>query len=193
MNQFPWKNSYHLDNDVQRVYEVLMKTHFQTIWSDLSKALLSTDDDYIKFYGLKHILGSHIGGVGRSIGILFDGDIESIFEWCKLNQPLAPSRLAELVPIYGNNNNEYSIWHPTAKRLINEFGDIEDVLRHLSSNMGTYSWTGSVVPLLEAKKELFKSIENHQIPLVSDWASKYLSYADEQIRQEKNRDEEMYL
>jgi hypothetical protein len=188
-----WENSYHLDNDVQRVYEVLMKIHFQTIWSDLSKALLSTDDDYIKFYGLKHILGSHIGGVGRSIGILFDGDIESIFEWCKSNQPLAPSRLAELVPIYGNNNNEFSTWHPTAKRLIDEFGDIEDVLRHLSSNMGTYSWTGSVVPLLEAKKELFKSIENHQIPLVSDWASKYLSYADEQIRQEKNRDEEMYL
>jgi hypothetical protein len=97
------------------------------------------------------------------------------------------------VPIYGEDNNLYSTWHPTAKRLIDKFGDIEDVLSHLSSNMGTYSWSGSVVPLLEAKKELFKSIENHQIQLVSEWATKYLSYADEQIRQEKNKDEEMYL
>ena len=188
-----WENSYHLDNDTQRIYEILMKTHFQSIWSDLSKALLSMDDEYIKFYGLKHILGSHIGGVGRSIGILFNGNIELIFEWCKSNQPMAPSRLAELVPIYGNENNEYSIWHPLARRLIDEFGNIQDVLRNLSSNMGTYSWTGSLVPLLEAKKQLFKSIENHEIQLVSEWATQYLTYADEQIRQEKNRDEEMYL
>ncbi len=188
-----WENSYHLDNDAQRIYEILMKIHFQSIWKDLSTALLSKDDDYIKFYGLKHILGSHIGGVGRSVGVLFDGDIDLIFEWCNSNQPLAPARLAELVPIYGENNNQYSTWHPIAKRLIDEFGSIEDVLRNLSSNMGTYSWTGSVVPLLEAKKELFKSIENHEIQLVAEWATKYLSYADEQIRQEKNRDEEMYL
>lgn len=188
-----WDNSYHLDHDVQRIYEILMKHHFQSIWKDLSLALLSKDEDYIKFYSLKHILGSHIGGVGRSVGVLFDGNIDLIFDWCSSNQPLAPSRLAELVPIYGEDNNQYSTWHPIAKRLIDEFGNIEDVLKGLSSNMGTYSWTGSVVPLLEAKKELFKSIQNHNIELVADWSAKYLSYADEQIRREKNRDEEMYL
>lgn len=188
-----WENSYHLDHDVQRIYEILIKHHFQSIWKDLSIALLSEDEDYIKFYGLKHILGSSIGGVGRSVGVLFDGNIDLIFDWCSSNQPIAPSRLAELVPIYGEDNNQYSNWHPIAKRLIDEFGHIEDVLSGLSSNMGTYSWTGSVVPLLEAKKELFKSIQNHKIKLVADWSTKYLSYADEQIRQEKNRDEEMYL
>jgi len=188
-----WENSYHLEHHVKDIYDILIKTHFQTIWDDLSEALMAKDDDYIKFYGLKHIIGSRIGGIGRSVGILFNGDIELIFEWCTSNKPLAPSRIAELVPIYGEDNNLYSTWHPTAKRLIDKFGDIEDVLSHLSSNMGTYSWSGSVVPLLEAKKELFKSIENHQIQLVSEWATKYLSYADEQIRQEKNKDEEMYL
>jgi hypothetical protein len=188
-----WENSYHLDYNVQNIYEVLMKVHFQSIWDDLSNALLSKDDDYIKFYGLKHILGSRIGGIGKSVGILFEGNIDLIFEWCKSNQPLAPSRLAELVPIYGDNNNNYSVWHSLAKRLIDEFGNYENVLSHLSSNMGTYSWTGSVVPLLEAKKELFRSIANHEIELVSDWATKSLSYTDERIRKEKNRDEEMHL
>lgn len=188
-----WENSYHLDHNVQNIYEVLIKTHFQSIWNDLSKALLSKDEDYIKFYGLKHILGSRIGGVGRSVGILFDGDIDLIFDWCTSNQPLAPARLAELVPIYEDNNTKYSVWHSLAKRIIDDFGENESVLSHLSSNMGSYSWTGSVVPLLEAKKEIFKSIENHEIELVSNWATKYLSYADEQIRKEKNRDEEMNL
>ena len=120
-------------------------------------------------------------------------DIDLIFDWCTSNQPLAPARLAELVPIYEDNNTKYSVWHSLAKRIIDDFGDNESVLSHLSSNMGSYSWTGSVVPLLEAKKEIFKSIENHEIELVSNWATKYLSYADEQIRKEKNRDEEMNL
>jgi len=188
-----WENSYHLDHDVQRIYKIIMKIHFQSVWSALSRALLSKDDDYIKFYGLKHILGSYIGGVRGSVGILFDGDIDLIFEWCNSNQPLAPARLAELVPIYGENNDQYSTWHPISKRLIDEFGSIEDVLSSLSLNMGTYSWIGSAVPLLKAKKELFKSIEKHETKLVAEWSANYLSYADEQIKQEKNRDEEMYL
>lgn len=188
-----WENSYHLDHYMQKIYEVLIRNFFQIIWSDLSAALLSVDKMYIKFYGLKHILGSNIGGVGKSVGILFDGDLDLIFNWCKSNQPLAPARIAELVPIYGNNNTEYSMWHPIAKRLIDEFGGNKDVLEHLTSNIGTYSWTGSVVPLLESQKQLFESIKNHPILLVSEWAAKYLLYIDRQIEQEKNRDEEMYL
>ena len=108
-----------------------------------------SEDSYIRFYGLKHILGSRIGGVGRSVGVLFDGDIDSIFNWCADNKPLAPSRLAELTPIFDNNNTDYAKWHPIAYRLIDEYGDIKEVLSNLSSNMGTYSWTGSIVPFLE--------------------------------------------
>ena len=193
INSISWENLYHFDYDIQKIYVAIIKFHFQAVWSDLSSALMSKDDDYIKFYGLKGILGSHIGGVTRSVGILFDGDIETIFEWCKSNQPLAPARLAELVPIYGENNDNYSIWHPITKRLIDEFGEFEEVLSNLGANMGNFSWVGSVVPLLEGKKELFKALENHKNPKVSIWATKYLTYTEEQIKQEKNRDEEMYL
>lgn len=188
-----FENSYHLDNYVQDIYEVLLKEHFDSIWPELSEALLSKDESYAKFYGLKHILGSHIGGVGRSIGVLFVGNIDMIFEWCKANCPLAPSRLAELVPIFNNDNQEYSEWHPIALRLIAEYGHYEDVLSNLGSNMGTFSWTGSLVPFLESKKELFSTIKNHSVNEVSIWANKYLQYLDEDIKRERIRDEEMYL
>lgn len=193
INSITINNLYHLDHDIQRIYESLMKNHFSTIWGDLSEALISKDEEYIKYYGLKHILGSHIGGVGRSIGVLFDGDINAIFEWCRKNSPLAPVRLAELVPIFGEQNSKYSIWHPITKRLIDEFGDIDEVLKNLGANMGTYSWTGSTVPFLEAKKELFSKIVDHKIKAVSDWAIKYLTYLEIEINHEKNNDEEMYL
>lgn len=188
-----WENSYHLDHYIQRVYEILLKVHFNVIWPDLSNALLSSEETYIRFYGLKHILGSRIGGVGRSVGVLFDGDIDSIFNWCADNKPLAPSRLAELTPIFDNNNTDYAKWHPIAFRLIDEYGDIKEVLSNLSSNMGTYSWTGSIVPLLESKKELFKQLTNHRIDLVKEWATSYISYLDKDIEREKNRDEEHFI
>lgn len=188
-----WENSYHLDGEVQKIYEILMVKYFDVIWDDLSKALLSTDDEYSKFYGLKHILGSRIGGVGRSVGVLFSGNIEKIFEWGKLKSPLAPSRLAELVPIYDGNNNQYENWNNFSKRLIDEFGDNEEVLQNLSMNMGNYSWTGSVVPLLEAKKKLFSSINNHNTQLVSDWSARQLIYLEDEIKREKDRDEERFF
>ncbi|UOQ65712.1 hypothetical protein [Hymenobacter volaticus] len=63
-----WDNYYHLDNDVQQVYELLLKNHFTAVWPELSAALLAQDEQYFTFYGLKHILGSGIGSVSRTIG-----------------------------------------------------------------------------------------------------------------------------
>lgn len=190
IDSITWENSYHLDHYIQGVYEILLKVHFNSIWKDLSDALISKEEQYIKFYGLKHILGSSIGGVGRSVGVLFDGDIDSIFNWCTDNKPLAPMRLAELIPIFDNNNTDYTKWHPVALRLIDEYGDIKEVRDHLSSNMGTYSWTGSVVPFLESKKELFKQLTNHKTEGVREWAVSYIGYLDKDIEREKNRDAE---
>mgnify|MGYP000396733760 CR=1 FL=1 len=188
-----WENSYHLDHYIQRVYEILFKVHFNAIWPDLSNSLLFSEETDIRFYGLKNILGSRIGGVGRSIGVLFDGDIDSIFNWCAGNKPLAPSRLAELTPIFDNNNTDYTKWHPVALRLIDDYGDIIEVLSNLSSNMGAYSWTGSIVPFLESKKELFKQLTNHKIDLVKEWAISNIRYLDKDIEVEKNREAEYYI
>ena len=193
INSISWENSYHLDYYIQKIYVILMKVHFNTIWPDLSAALLSKEESYITFYGLKYILGSHIGGAGRTIGVLFEGDIDAIFKWCHENKPLAPARIAELTPIFSNNNTDYSEWHPIALRLLKEFGDIKEVISNLSSNMGTYSWSGSVVPFLEAKRELFKQISMHSIEQVRIWADTYIAYLDKDIEQEKNRDEESFL
>ncbi|SMC95075.1 hypothetical protein [Pedobacter nyackensis] len=184
--------SYHLDHEVQNIYSILLKRHFLAVWPKLSRALLSEEEDYLVFYELKNLLGSHIGGVGRNIGVLFDGDIESIFKWCHENEPLAPTRLAELIPIFGKNNDDYSELHPLCARLVNEFGHIESVLDNLSANMGTYSWIGSVVPLLTAKLNIFKHLATHSNLNVAQWSTRYVAYTEQQIQNEKNRDEELY-
>lgn len=186
-------NTYHLDYEIQRTYGILIKTHFKTVWPYLASSLLYEGEEYIKFYGLKHILGSHIGGVGLNVGILFTGDVDEIFKWCENNKPLAPARLAELVPIFSGNNDEYEFWHPISLRLLDEFGDIEEVLSNLGANMGSFSWIGSIVPLLEGRKTLFSKLINHKYKSVSDWANRNIISLEKQIEFEKNQDEELHI
>ena len=210
-----WDNYYHLDGDMQRIYELLLKNHFAAVWPDLSAALLAQDEDYVTFYGLKHILGSGIGSVSRTVGVLFTSDNEALFAWCQAHSPLAPARLAELTPIfaaqettapsYGRphpteltveaKHQELSLtaWHPVAKYLLDEFGNVPEVLSNLEANMGSYSWTGSIVPLLEGEHQLFTAVRQHPLATVASWASHNLNRLDEQIRREKNRDDELYL
>ncbi|BFM44267.1 hypothetical protein CFS9_29080 [Flavobacterium sp. CFS9] len=188
-----WGNSYHLDNQVQKIYEILIEKYFDAIWDELSVNLIAINDNYSKFQGLKYILGSHIGGVGRTTGLLFNGNIDIIFDWAQQNKDIAPERLAQLIPIYADDNTNYNSLNPLAIKLLDNFGNIEQVIRSFSSNMGSYSWTGSIVPLLKAKKEIFMYLSNHKFETVRSWANMRLSYIDKEIENEKNRDEEMYL
>jgi hypothetical protein len=185
-----WKNTYHLNTYIQQICVVLIKKYFNEIWRFLSEALLFNDEKYVIFYGLKDIFGSYMGSaINREVGILFDGNnTDTIFKWCKENKPLAPCRLAELVPIFEESN-----WHPITRKLIDEFGNIPEVLTNISCNMDNFSWTGSVIPLLESKKKLFESISCHSIVEVRDWANKNLQYLDKEIENEKNRDAEMFI
>ncbi|MGM5631088.1 hypothetical protein O2K51_09310 [Apibacter raozihei] len=188
-----YKNTYHLDFEVKKIYEILISKYFKEIWDDLSISLIGKDDNYIKFYGLKHILGSNNGSLGGGVGILFKGDWETIFNWAKENKEIAPERLAALIPVYAGNNDKYDELNPIAIRLLDNFGDNQNVVNEFSANMGTYSWKGSIVPLLEAKKQVFKFLSNHNMVNTRDWANAKLNYINKEIENEKNRDQEMYL
>ncbi|MFP3596980.1 hypothetical protein [Chryseobacterium sp. SIMBA_029] len=185
------KNSYHLDNSMQRIYETLITRHFNKIWPKLSQSLILQNENYIKFYGLKHILGSGISPVKRPEGVLFDGDIDQIFKWCEENPTIAPARLAELVPVFATRTegDKFS-WHPYAKRLIDGFGEYEAVLSSLSANINTYFWTGSIVPYLKQQLDLMDSLIFHPNAKVSEWATKYHDYLELEIVRQKKRDQE---
>lgn len=42
-------------------------------------------------------------------------------------------------------------------------------MSEFSSNMGSYSWVGSIIPLLEKKINCFKKLEHHTNTIVKKW------------------------
>jgi hypothetical protein len=51
--------------------------------------------------------------------------------------------------------------HPRMKRLLDEHGDREDVLRALDRNMGTFGWSGSTADYYALFDKPLRSLENH--------------------------------
>ncbi len=177
--------SFSFDSNLENLYGILIGKYFEDIWPDLSSALLSDGEDYFVYYHYQHLLGSQIGSMSNKVGILFKGNIELIFDWCRKFPEKAPARLASMVPIFEGEG-----FHPITLRLINEYGNQQDVLSSLSSNMGSFSWVGSIIPLLESKRKLFNSLINHSIPEVVDWAKSNIYYVDKGIEREIQREDE---
>lgn len=186
-----WQNTYHLDNTIQNIYEILISKYFDHIWSDLSVGLLGKDELYVKFYGLKNILGSSNGHYAHSNGTLFRGKLDVIFCWCNENEPLAPSRIASLTPIFAEGKNEQNpLWHPVARLIIDKYGMYDDVLSELNSNIGTFSWSGSLIPYLKMEMKLMEEIQAHPIQQVADWAKSQILYLQRRMNYERDRDAE---
>lgn len=178
-------SSFSFHYGLENIYKILISQYFTEIWTDLSDALLSEGEDYFVYYNLQHLLGSHIGNTHKEVGILFSGNIEKIFDWCKINPIKAPARLASMVPIFGNEG-----FHPITQRLIDEFGEMPDVLDNLRANMGSFSWVGSIIPLLKSKRKLYESLINHSKIEVREWAQRNIGYTDQEILREVQREEE---
>lgn len=72
-----------------------------------------------------------------------------------------------------------------AVKLVENYGDHQNVLDNLCCNMGSFSWTGSVVPLYEAQRESLRVLEKSQKANVRAWATKMIAYYDSQIKLSK--------
>lgn len=192
INSISFDHPLQYDSDIMTIYDTLFEKYIDYIWTDIGNALLSENDSYIKFYTLKNLLGAHIGGIFRQEGLIAKLNHEKLIEWCKTSL-LAQSRIAELIPIFAGENNDYTAWHPLTLKLINEFGSNEEMLSSLSSNMGSYSWTGSVVPLMTAQRDLVAQLVDHSIMQVAEWAKNKLIYLEKRIEAERNFDQEIYL
>ena len=190
INYINWDTALSLE-PYRSIFEIALSDYFDSTWVIISSAIINENDGYMKFWGIKQLLGGYVSNIYTKKDILFNNDnVEKIIDWCNKNQPIAPTLIAELVPIYNEDRTE---WNPIAKRLIDEFGNIKEVLDRLGANMNSFSWSGSIVPLLESNKKLLESIVDNSNPIVSEWAQQNINELSKRIIQEKKKDEEYFI
>ena len=113
---------------------------------------------------------------------------EAIVRWCEKNGTDAKYAIAQMMPLF--DDNDKTKMHEFAKRMIDEFGNEEAVRRAIDCNLGTFGWSGSLVPYYQRQLSIFQGWHNHKNPEVRRWAREREAELNKTIDDEKTRDEE---
>lgn len=133
-------------------------------------------------YRLSQSLGS---GYGFSRGKLFlveEGVLKDTIEKHGIKAAMMAARTC---PIF-EGSESFSFW---VTFLLDSYGKEKDVRDCLSQNMGTFSWSGSMIPLLDKKIKCFEKIANHPIPEVRMWVNLNIKNLRDERTSEESRED----
>lgn len=169
----------------EHLYYTLLPKYQDSILGDILKEIFNRESDFWYFGGKD--LGS---GDGFGVGPLFQCNIETIKEVClQESQGCLPYRLAYLAPVFDYSDKDepsFSQFFYWLLEHFDSFKEQEEILSEFSSNMGSYSWVGSIIPLLEKKINCFKKLEHHTNTIVKKWVIENILSLSEQLRKEQN-------
>ena len=169
----------------EHLYYTLLPKYQDSILGDILKEISNRESDFWYFGGKD--LGS---GDGFGVGPLFQCNIETIKEVClQESQGCLPYRLAYLAPVFDYADKDepsFSQFFYWLLEHFDSFKEQEEILSEFSSNMGSYSWVGSIIPLLEKKINCFKKLEHHTNTIVKKWVIENILSLSEQLRKEQN-------
>jgi DNA-binding transcriptional regulator YiaG len=167
----------------------LMKEFSEIVWPQFGQAIIS---NRTKAWRFEHALGdSYSFNDVKQPAILYLSE-ETLFAWCHAHPDVGPAFVAAIAPVLTTRNPNASDrqFHPLVKRLLDEFGDREDVLRTLDRNLNSFGWTGSRSNYYALYEEPLRSLEHHPIGAVRRWAKRVWHGFSRQIETVRNEDEE---
>ncbi len=181
-------------SDFYNILDVIQERYFDQLWSALETVFLDLEEYSAALFHFKDLLGAKHDYYAKTEGILFKGEpkkFNTIFEWSKSHQNKSLYWIAEMLPVFNNDQTATSKWHPYALKFINELGNIKEVLSGISAKIGTYSWVGSVLDRYDLVKAMFTELIDHPILEVREWAEGHLKNTESMIAWEKNHESEM--
>ena len=175
---------------MKSVVSTLLSNFPEITWPLIGQAVIS---DRAQAWRLRYVfLGNPFSSRQEKNPAILSLPEDTLFAWCRAHPDSAPAFVAGVVPIlttYRNDASERSL-HPVMRRLIDEFGDRDNVLQAVSLNMGNFSWSGSVTNYFTLYLEPLRTLCNHPKRQVRRWAKAMLRHLDARTEHARNEDEE---
>jgi hypothetical protein len=179
---------YSLDHVLQPLVLILLSPRYQAaVWPVFETAI--SEAKGIELFHFEHMLGKGLDHFGDGIGPIFIMGDEQLLAWCRKKPEKAPAFLARVAPLLKTDADKRT-WTPLIEALLDEFGDQDAVLSAISANLGTFGWSGSLVPYYEQFIEPLSSLTNHPRKKVREFARRQLSSFQQAIFEETARDQE---
>ena len=105
---------------------------------------------------------------------------DALFAWCHAYPDSAPAFAASALPILTGKRDDGTdpSLHPVMSRLIDEFGDRDDVLKEIANSICPFGGSGSMSTADEVYSAPLAKLSNHQIPAVRRWATSAVRQLD---------------
>ncbi len=157
-------------------------------WPIIGQAIVS---DRRRAWHLGLILGHSYSLPDRNAPLLSLPE-SALVGWCHGNPDHAPAFVAEHVPVLtpGADATGNPSLHPIIVRLLDEFGDRDDVLQGVDTNIHNFGWRGSKTTYFACYKQPLQELLQHKRPKVRRWARTMLRRLDQQIDAARKQDEE---
>jgi len=176
------------EDPIKRLLPKLLPEFLEVVWPLLGHAIVSDPRNAWRF---EFLLGDRLSfGAQNPAALRLPEDM--LFAWAHAHPGVAPAFLAVVFPVLVNRDPQRgtNAFHPMTKRLIDEFGDREDVLRAITRNMHTFGWSGSQEPYLAMYLEPFRGLANHPIGAVRRWAARSMAQLEKMMSAAREQEDE---
>ena len=181
-----------IDHDLllEPVMPQLLSDFPEVSWPIVGQAIVS---DPRRAWRLGLILGDSYSLPDTAKPTLLKLPDASLFAWCHAHPDRAPAFVAEHVPVLtsGEAAPANLSLHPVIVRLLDEFGERDDVLQAVDTNIHNFGWTGSTTTYYARYKQPLSELLQHKRPKVRRWAGTMLRRLDQQIDAARMQDEEL--
>ncbi|MBN4054189.1 hypothetical protein JYT87_00600 [Nitrospira defluvii] len=178
-------------SDISHYVKPLLRNIFnrygKEVWPFFVEAI--KDTDRLKEYRLIQLLNPENSFDRKGASVLADLPDTLLREWCFHEPDRAPEFVAQATDVLLETGEGYQI-SPRAKFLVDNFGENEGVLSALSVNIGSFAWSGSLVPYHKKELAAFETLRTHERASVRRWADRRVEYLNKMIEKEKRCDEE---
>ena len=161
----------------------------EVTWQLIGQAIVSDDR---KAELLTFVLGDQFSFEIESFPPILSLPVDALFAWCHAHPDRAPAFAARVLPVLsaqGADAPKLSL-HPVTARLLDEFGEREDVRRSVEISIHNFGWSGSRSTHFTRFKEPFSMLLQHPKPDVRSWAKNVLRNLDDSVQMAHNEDEE---
>ena len=156
------------------------------IWPSFSQNILDLSEPR-SIYRLTELLGSGKESRRKTNSIFTLVDEELVVEWCAEEKALLMvARSLNLL----NRSEDQCVPNSLLLRLIDRYGDNQYLNSEIRANYHSRSWSGSLVPYLEADKEALQPLKEHKSVVVRQWVEEFISMLDHEISENSKRDSE---
>ena len=177
------------DRLIKPVLSKLLSDFPEIAWPLIGQAIVSDDQ---KAARLAFVLGNQLSFEPESNRPILSLPEDTLFAWCHAHPDRAPAFAARIVPVltsHGVDAPKLSL-HAVAARLLDEFGERDDVRRAIESNIHTFGWSGSLTTYFAPYKEPFSKLLQHPKLKVRSWARTVLRQLDNSVERARDEDEE---